>query len=102
MQFDVEEFYPSISEDLLLTVIDYTQRFVNINDDETKTIIHSRKYLLFSGTDVCIKKDGNKDFDVTMGSFDVAEICKVFGLYILHKLGEKYGKKESTYTEMTV
>ena len=39
------------------------------------------------------KKDGDKDFDVTMGSFDGAEICKVVGLYILHKLGEKSGKE---------
>ena len=93
MQFDMEEFYPSISKDLLLKVIDYTKRFVNINDDETKTIMHSRKYLIFSGTDVWIKKDGDKDLHVTMDSFDVAKICEVVGLFILHKLGEKYGKE---------
>ena len=39
------------------------------------------------------KKGGGKDFDVTMGSFDGAEICEVVGLYILHELGEKYGKE---------
>ena len=58
-----------------------------------KAIMHSRKFLLFSGTDVWIKKDGDKDFDVTMGSYDGAEICEIVGLYILHKLGEKYGKE---------
>ena len=31
-------------------------------------------------------------FDVTMGSFDGAELCELVGLYILHILGEKYGK----------
>ena len=36
---------------------------------------------------------GDKDFDVTMGSFDEAEICEVVGLYILHNLGEKYRKE---------
>ena len=56
MQFDIEGFYPSISKDLLLKAIDYTKGFVNITDGETKTIIYSRKSLLFSGTDVCIKK----------------------------------------------
>ena len=55
--------------------------------------MRTRKPLLFSGTDVWIKKDGDKGFDVTMASFDEAKICKVFGLYILHKLGGKYGKK---------
>ena len=28
-----------------------------------------------------------------MGSYDGAEICELVGLYILHKLGEKYGKE---------
>ena len=56
MQFDIEGFYPSISKDLLLKAIDYTKGFVNITDDETKTIIYSRKSLFFGGTDVCIKK----------------------------------------------
>ena len=41
MQFDIEESYPSIAKDLLLKAIDYAKRFVNINDDETKTIMHS-------------------------------------------------------------
>ena len=31
-------------------------------------------------------------FDVTMGSNDGAEVCKVIGLYILNLLSEKYGK----------
>ena len=93
IQFDIEEFYPSISKDLLLKAIDYAKGFVNISNDKTKTIMHSRKSLLFSGTDVWIKKDGDKDFDVTMGSYDGAEYCELVGLYILHKLGEKYGKE---------
>ena len=33
------------------------------------------------------------DFDVTMGSFDGAELCELVGLYILHILGEKDGKR---------
>ena len=39
------------------------------------------------------KKESNKDFDVTMGSFDGAEVCELVGLYILHILSTKYGKK---------
>ena len=100
MQFHIEELYPLISKDSLHKVIDYTTRFVNINDDETKTIMHSRKSLLFNGTDVRIKKDGDRDFDVTMSSFDGAEICEVVGLYILNKLGEKHGKERiSSYRD---
>ena len=84
MQFDIEEFYPQISKDLLLKAIDYTKGFLNISNDETKIIMHSRKSLLFCAIDVLIKKDGGKDFDVTMVSFDGAEICAVVGPYILH------------------
>ena len=50
----------------------------------------SRKSLLFKNTDKLIKKNGDPNFD--MGSFDDAELCELVGLYILHILGEKYGK----------
>lgn len=30
------------------------------------------------------KKDSNEGSHVTMGSFDVAEICELIGLYLLH------------------
>jgi hypothetical protein len=30
-------------------------------------------------------------FDVTMGSFDGAEICNLVGLFILNKLAAKFG-----------
>ncbi len=40
------------------------------------------------------KNDSNSLFDVTMGSYDGAEICelKLVGLFILNKLGQKFGK----------
>ena len=31
-------------------------------------------------------------FDVTMGSFDGAEVCELIGLFILNILSDKYGK----------
>ena len=54
--------------------------------------MHSRKSMLFNNTDICIKKNGDSDFDVTMGSFDSTELCELVGLYILHILCGKYGK----------
>ena len=32
-------------------------------------------------------------FDVTMGSFDGAEICDLVGLFLLHDLTKKFGNK---------
>ena len=38
------------------------------------------------------KREGDPDFDVTMGSFDGTEIFELVGVYILNLLGEKYEK----------
>ena len=40
-----------------------------------------------------MKKNNDSMFDVTMGSFDGAEICDLVGLYLLHHLAEKFGTK---------
>ena len=94
MQYDIKEFYPSISEDLLKKVLDHARTSVDISSEEEETIMHCQKSLLFNNTDnIQIKKEGNKDFDVTMGSFDGTEVCELVGLYILHILSTKYGKK---------
>ena len=102
MQYDIEEYYPSISEDLLRKAIDYARTFVNVSEEEEETIMHCRKSMLFNNTEIWVKKDDKKDFDVTMGSFDGAEICELVGLYILHVLGAKYGKIIMVYIEMMV
>ena len=39
-----------------------------------------------------MEKVGDPDFDMTMGHFDDAELCELVGSYIIHILGEKYGK----------
>ena len=91
MQYDIEEFYPSISEDFPKKSINYARTFVDIISDKEETIMHCRKSLLFNNSDIWIKIKGNKDFDVTMGSYDGAEICQLSGLYYLYILSKKYG-----------
>ena len=54
--------------------------------------MHSRKSLLFGSNNISIKKDDDPSFDLTMESYNGAEICELVGLYILHVLGEKYWK----------
>ena len=89
MQFDIEKFYPSISKKLLLKAITYAKTLVNISDEEINTITHSRKYPLFSNTDIWIKKNEDPDFDVAMGIFDGAELSELVSLYNLHILCQK-------------
>ena len=91
LQFDIEEFYPSISKDLVTKAINYANQFTPISKNDTEIIMHARKSLLFSNNNVWVKNVGDSKFDVTMGSYDGAEICELVGLYILHTIGEKYG-----------
>ena len=56
-------------------------------------IKHARKSVLFNDGKPWKKKDSNSLFDVTMGSYDGAEICELVGLFILNKLGQKFGKE---------
>ena len=52
MQFDIEEFYPSISKDLLLKAIDYTN--VLLISAMTKQIpFCTQENLFFSGVQMC-------------------------------------------------
>ena len=59
-----------------------------IDKNDIDTINHARKSLLFDFKDTWIKSENGKTniFDVTMGSFDGAEVCEMVGLYILHQL----------------
>ena len=82
IKFDIADFYPSISKDLLLKVTNFAKSITPIQDKLIETILHSRKTRLFNKNDVSVKKD-NLDFDVTIGRSDGAELCELLGLYIL-------------------
>ena len=92
IKFDIAEFYPAISEDLLNKSIDYAKSFTTIGENVINAIKLARKSQLFSEDGTWVKKGGNKLFDVTMGSFDGAEVCELVGLYLLDKLSKILGK----------
>ena len=89
VQFDIVEFYPSISKELLNKALEFASSYTEITQQVTDIIHHSRASVLFTKKDVWIKKDGDL-FDVTMGSFDGAEVCEVTGLYLFHQLKSKF------------
>ena len=80
--FDVCEFYPSISEELLHKALDFAAQYDTISLKERHIIIHAKKSVLYDSKTPWSKK-GNQNFDVTMGSYDGAETCELVGLYIL-------------------
>ena len=63
-----------------------------VGENVINAIKLARKSLLFSKDGAWVKKGGNELFDVTMGSFDGAEVCELVGLYLLDKLSKLLGK----------
>ena len=83
--FDIENFYPSISQDLLNKAFDFASNYDNITADERNIIIHAKSSILIHKNQPWQKK-GNTTFDVTMGSFDGAETCELVGSFLLSQL----------------
>ena len=54
--FDVCDFYPSISEDLLMKALNYASRFTTITQQDRHIIIHAKKSLLYHQNSPWIKK----------------------------------------------
>ena len=92
IKFDIVEFYPSISENLLDKAIAYASSITSITNRALAVIKNSRKSLLFDSSDTWVKKGPNSLFDVTMGCFDGAEVCELVGLYLLSKLSALVNK----------
>ena len=99
MQFDINEFYPSITQELLTKALRFAHSIKPITSDEINIIMHSRKSILFTHPTTpdqhatpWTKKTGL--FDVTMGAFDGAEICEIVGLYILHLIKNRFTELE--------
>ena len=69
------DFYPSISKDLLTNAINFASTITTIDKKVVDTIMQSGKSLLFSNNEIWVKKD-NPNFDVSMESFDGAEVCE--------------------------
>ena len=67
----------------------------SINDDNIRIIKHCRKSLLFEKDTAWAKKGTAGNFDVTMGSYDGAEICELVGIYTLSTLGLRIDKKDT-------
>ena len=87
IKYDVVEFYPNISKQLLMDSFKFAKKYVNISDFDINTIIHSCKTVLIYKNEAWVKKDSSEDyFDIPMGSHHGAEICELVGLYILNEL----------------
>ena len=94
IKFDITEPYPSITEKILVKALLFAKRYHDISNDNTRLIKHCRKSLLFSNNETWKRKQTESCFDVTMGNFDGAKVCKLVGIYILCLLPKLINKKD--------
>ena len=87
IQYDIVNFYPTISEELLNAALDWAKNYVPISNFDRDTIFQARKpIMVFDGK--YWTKQKNPNFDVAMGSYDGAEICDLCGLFLLAELNK--------------
>ena len=92
LKFDILDFYPSITEDLLTKSLESAQNHDEVDEHTANIIMHCRQSILFSNGSAWSKKS-SPQFDVAMGSFDGAEVCELIGLYMLYHLSSVIGDK---------
>ena len=92
---DIKEFYPSITRGILNDAISFSKEHSSITENDLRTINHCRKSLLFLKDEAWKKKESHYCFDVTIGSYDGAEVCQLVGLFILRKLSNLVEKLDA-------
>ncbi len=97
--FDVVDFYPSISIELLNAALDFASNYDDITEEEREIIIHAKTSCLYNSGDYWGKRTSSDLFDVTMGSFDGAESCELVGCYLLHLITTKHGNNFGLYRD---
>ena len=85
LQYEIEAYYPSISEPLQDKALNFANGFHKINEEQKNMIKTCRKSILFGSKGGPWKKN-NINFDVTMGSLDGAEISELIGLFMLNEV----------------
>ena len=90
IKFDVREFYPSITEELLERSIKFAKRHHKITKQEIRIINNAAQSVLYHDDQVWIKRKdhGNPTFDITMGGYHGAETCELVGLFILNEISK--------------
>ena len=80
IQLDIKEFYLSTTEETLDKAISFASNLTTASVEDIHIIKHSRKSLLFHLEQAWKKKDSSSCLDVTMGSYDGAELCELIGI----------------------
>ena len=85
IQFDIIDFYPSITKNILIDSINYARKYIDITIEQYEIILACRKTVLKNNDSTWVK-NGLDNFDVPMGGYDSSQIADLVGLYILDML----------------
>ena len=88
IQLDIVGFYPSITEGLFNSAINFAAEICPISTQTKEILYNARQSILFHDDTVWKKTTGL--FDVTMGSYDGCELCELVGLYIIHCMNKRF------------
>ena len=82
IQVDIKEYYLSITEETFDKTISFALNHTVVSCEDIRIIKHSRKSLLFHLEQAWKKKESSSCFDVTMGSYDGAELCELIRIFM--------------------
>ena len=83
IQFDMIDFYPSISKKVSIDSSNSAKNYVEITTERYQIILACRKTVLENNDSTWIKTSLD-NFDVPMDGYDSAQIADFVGLYILN------------------
>ncbi len=94
---DIDSFYPSITSELLDKAFKFArEQDVFVSKEDQDIVTHSCMSFLFTQDgQPWIKKLGDSNFDVTMGSYAGAELSELVGLFLLSKVTKELLPKHS-------
>lgn len=81
----MESFYPSVTENLFQEASNFANDKVDISNTELSLVMQARKTFLFHDDIPWVKRSGNKEFDVPIGSGSSSEVCELVGCFLLNK-----------------
>ena len=71
----------------------FAKEIPDLSREDLQIMYHTRKSLLLSNEKPWMKRERNL-FDVTMGAYNGVKVCELVGVFMLHKISEKYNKNE--------
>ena len=86
VQFDIIEFHPSITRELILRRLNHAREYTDIMQEEIEIIQACRKSVLSDNRRTWVKSHVD-NFDVPMGAYDSAQVANLVVIYILDTLG---------------